>query len=445
MKTVRFLSLITLAGVLFLGTSCNDDDEGAKPEDNIKDGGKALFGEYTQDITLKKNETYTVKGSAIFKGGSTLSVEEGVTIEGDASVISYILIEQDADINATGTADNPVIMTASVKKAGSWGGLHICGKAPINVTGGTGESEIGGATYGGSDADDNSGTIKYVRLEYTGVALDSEHESNGLSLYGVGAGTTIEYVQTYMGADDGFEFFGGTVNIKHVVSTGSSDDSFDWTEGWSGKGQYLIANQTTGNGDRGIEGDNNGNDNEAAPFASPMLSQVTLIGGYPLSSEKGKYGMKLREGTKGDFYNIIVNNFDKRTIHVEHNQTITNVNNEDLTVNYAVLNSEVSSAVIKYSVSKVDSVDYDGNPVLDEDGEVIEIDDPNAPVLVDAKKFENRAGAVIMEKTNAEIGTDPSVTFVGGKDAKDLDVWFDSDDQIGAGTDWAAGWTLGLN
>jgi hypothetical protein len=425
MKKFKFFNLLVIAFVCMAIISCNDDETTVTPENNVSAGGKTLFGDYTQNITLKTGETYTVKGSAIFKEGTTLTVEPGTIINGDASVISYILIEQGAKIMAVGTADNPIIMTSTTKEAGAWGGLHICGKAPINVTGGTGESEIGGATYGGSDANDNSGTIKYVRLEYTGVALDDEHESNGVSFYGVGAGTTVEYIQVHLGADDGYEFFGGTVNVKWIVATGASDDSFDWTEGWSGKGQYMLAKQTSGNGDRGIEGDNNGNNNTASPYSNPTLSQVTLIGGWA-GTDKGRYGMKLREGTKGQFQNIIVTGFDKRTIHVEHNQTLTNVNEDAIKVDYAVLDTNVSDKVIKYSVSKID------------DGSGNEINDPNGPSVVESKKFET--------STNVKYQTvalDASIQFDGGKDMSS-DPFFSADTKIGAGTDWTTGWTVGL-
>ncbi len=439
MKKVNLFNLLAIAMVVALAfTSCkdNDDDPDPKPTDttaNVTNGGKYLFGDYTSDVTLKKDETYYVDGKASFKDGTTLTIEEGVEVVGLSAEISYILIEQGAKIEAIGTASNPIVMTADKEEAGSWGGLHICGKAKINAENGTGKSEIGDANYGGDNNADNSGTLKYVRLEYTGVALDPEHESNGLSLYGVGNGTTIEYVQVYAGADDGFEFFGGSVNVKYVVSSGSEDDSFDWTEGWSGKGQYMLAEQFPGKGDRGIEGDNNGDNNDATPFANPTLSQVTLIGG----GAKGKYGMKLREGTKGNIMNLVVAGFTKRSIHVEHNQTLINVNNDELTVDYAYVDDNVSDQAIKYSVSKIDSTDANGDRVLDADGEVIEIDDPNAPELKADKKFEVEGAKVEI----TAVAEDASQTHTGGSDPSSIDAFFTSDSKIGSGNDWTADWT----
>ncbi len=430
MRKIQFLSLLSAIVVLSL-SSCNDDGP-VEPDANVKDGGKTLFGSYTQDILLKTGETYYVKGDAIFKSGNTLTIEPGVTIVGKSEVISYILIEQGAQIMAEGTADNPIIMTADVEQAGKWGGLHICGRAPLNVTGGTGESEIGGATYGGTDANDNSGTLKYIRLEYTGIALDDEHESNGVSFYGVGAGTTVEYIQVYEGADDGFEFFGGTVNVKYVVSTHSQDDSFDWTEGWSGKGQYMLAVQGP-EGDRGIEGDNNGSNNTATPYATPTLSQVTLIG----QGDPDNYGMKLREGTRGKFVNLIVTGFDKRSVHVEHNQTLVNVGDGTLDLDYAYIDTLVSDAAIRYSFSKVANPDYDPTDPESEE----EIDDPSqeaqdAKAAAKANAFELSAHVIL-----TVVSTSASQQFDGGLDASTLGSFFTADSKIGSGNSWASGWT----
>lgn len=120
-------------------------------------------------------------------------------------------------------------MTSQLKETGAWGGLHICGKAHSNKSskGGSLVSEIGNAPYGGDVENDNSGILRYLRLEYTGYKLDAEHEANGLSLYGVGNGTTISYVQCYKGSDDGIEFFGGSVNVDHCIVVDCTDDSFD--------------------------------------------------------------------------------------------------------------------------------------------------------------------------------------------------------------------------
>ena len=421
MKKINFLSILIAAAMVII-VSCEDDEGNPDALD-----GDTLSGNYTKDVTLEEGKTYYVEGDAIIKSGATLTIEKGVTIIGKSEFVSYLLIEQGAKIMAEGTADDPIIMTADKKETGAWGGLHICGKAPINKTGGTGESEIGGAAYGGSDAADNSGVVKYVRLEYTGVALDDEHESNGISMYGVGNGTTIEYVQVYEGADDGIEFFGGTANVKYIYVKGALDDCIDWTEGWSGKGQYMIAQQT-GAGDRGIEGDNNGSNNTAEPYASPTLSQVTLLG----NGDDGNYGAKLREGTKGKIVNLIVTGFKKRSIHVEHNQTLLNVIDGSLDVDFAHVDENVSDAAIKYSVSKIANPDYDPNDPESEE----EINDPDGVKPTDDQKFEADGNITI-----GTVTASASTQFDGGTDASALGSFFDADSKIGAGNTWASGWT----
>lgn len=285
----------------WIRTSGNGDETSANAVEILK-------GELTANKTLLKDKVYALSGDYIVKTGATLTIQEGVKIvakTGDESV-DYILVQQGAKIEAVGTKENPIIMTSDKKESGAWGGLHICGKAHTNAEGGTGKSEIGNAAYGGSADNDNSGTLKYVRLENTGYALDSEHEANGVSFYGVGNGTTVEYLQAYNGSDDGFEFFGGSVDVKHMVVTNCSDDSFDWTEGWNGRGQFLVAYQeakeTLGfDCDCLMECDNNGKNFAATPVACPTLANLTLIG-----NGGEKQGVRLRAGTQVKMYNALI-------------------------------------------------------------------------------------------------------------------------------------------
>lgn len=271
--------------------------------DDIKNDGTELKGYVNSDLRLEAGRTYRLTGSLQVKAPATLTIEKGVRVVAENNgEINYILIEQGAKINAVGTADEPIVLTAEKEESGAWGGLHICGRAHTNA--GTGNtSEIGNALYGGDVEDDNSGVLKYVRIEYSGYALDSEHEANGLTLYGVGSGTSISYVQCYMGADDGIEFFGGSVNIDHCVIVDCTDDCYDWTEGWNGKGEWLVALQSDPSCDCLFECDNNGKAIEAAPVAHPTLDHVTLIGN---GSDANKRGIRLRAGTFADFSNTLV-------------------------------------------------------------------------------------------------------------------------------------------
>lgn len=303
---IKFLTAAVIASMAF-ATACNNNTDN-NPDDTTLKGeiptGTTLTGNITANATLTSGSSYKLSGGLHVKAGNTLTIEPGVTVVAvDDDAPDYILIEQGAKIDAQGTASNPIVMTSELKKSSAWGGIHICGRAHTNAGEGV-LSEIGNAPYGGSDDSDNSGTLRYIRLEYTGFALDEEHEANGISFYGVGNGTTVEYVQAYKGSDDGFEFFGGSVNVKHMVVTDCTDDSFDWTEGWNGRGQFLVAYQSGEEEcDCLMECDNNGNNFDATPVAHPILSNLTLVGD---NSANNTRGIRLRAGTQAEIYNSII-------------------------------------------------------------------------------------------------------------------------------------------
>ena len=323
----RNCTLVLTVGMSIL-TSCSDHDDPVigNGEDNevngtIVENYGTLEGSITSDITLKSGNTYYLNGEYIVKDGATLDIESGVRIIAQYDDrVDFILIEQGGKINAQGTAESPIVMTSSKEEPGAWGGIHICGKAHTNAEGGKGSSEIGGATYGGNDDADNSGVLKYVRVEYTGYAFDEEHEANGISFYGVGNGTTIENCEAYKGSDDGFEFFGGSVNIKNIVVVSCSDDSFDWTEGWNGKGENLVAFQeaesTLGyDCDCLIEADNNENNYSATPVSHPVLKHLILMG-----NGGSKQGVRLRRGTEVEIDNAQIGG-KSLTLAVESTET----------------------------------------------------------------------------------------------------------------------------
>ena len=292
-----------MAALMVAGlSSCNNNGKNpvADPDDYT------LGGRLTEDLTLKQGETYMLESSLQVVAPATLTIEPGVTIIADESAgsdnIIYILIEQGARIMAEGTASEPIVMTSENKEPGAWGGLHICGKAHTNAEGET-TSEIGNAPYGGNEDNDDSGVLKYIRIEYSGLALDSEHEANGISLYGVGAGTQISYIYVVDGSDDGIEFFGGSADIDHCVVENCTDDSYDWTEGWDGSAEYIIAYQSVAECDCLMECDNNGDNNDATPVANPTIRYATFIGN---NSSENHRGLRLREGTYVNLSNALV-------------------------------------------------------------------------------------------------------------------------------------------
>ena len=304
----RMIKNFIFCGIVAILTCAMVACDGNKPGNgNNVQNGSTLSGTLTSDVTLSKGNTYYLSGEYIVPDGITLNIEEGVTIISVYDdVVDYILVKQGGKINAVGTADAPIVMTSEKEEPGAWGGIHICGYARTNAEGGTGSSEIGGAPYGGTDDNDNSGRLSYVRVEYTGYAFDEEHQANGITFYAVGSGTQVDHCEAYKGSDDGFEWFGGAVNVSYMVSKNCSDDSFDWTEGWSGSANYLVAYQENSETlgydcDCLIEADNNENNYVATPTSHPIITNATLVG-----NGGSKQGIRLRRGTQAVISNVIV-------------------------------------------------------------------------------------------------------------------------------------------
>ena len=405
-KNWKFATMVLIAGVSLFATSCSRDED---PVNNQGDGGEdsyVLDSDITENVTLETGKTYTLNGGVHVKSGATLTIQPGVTIVAQHDeTVDYILIEQGAMIDAQGTAAQPIVMTSEKKEAGAWGGLHICGYAHTNN--GSGKSEIGNAPYGGNNDADNSGTLKYIRLEYTGYAFDEEHEANGVSFYGVGNGTTVEHLQAYQGSDDGFEFFGGSVNVKYMVVTSCSDDSFDWTEGWNGKAQFLVAYQE-GESSLGyacdclMECENNGTNNAATPVAHPTIANATLIG-----NGGDAQGVRLRAGTQVELYNTIITGKGK-PLTVETNETENALKDGTSKLEYVAISGELSSKQGIYT--NADFAQATGNLTNQE-----------------------------CSWTGKYVGT-----LDGGKDLS-ADSFFTKTDYKGAvksGDDWTSGWTL---
>lgn len=292
----------------------------------------SLQGRYLKDILLTNNYSYQLQGGVFIgndnKNKATLTIQPGTTIVG-ASGADFLVITRGSKINANGTAKSPIVFTTKNEKPtrGSWGGLVINGNAPINCsapTNGFCEAEGEGATglYGGKNAADNSGVLKFVRVEFAGYEITPENELNGIAFQGVGNGTTVDYVQVHMNADDGVEFFGGTVNIKHLVLTGNKDDSMDWTSGWTGKAQFVLIKQAKDEGNNGIEADSLKSPMDAEPRSNPTLSNVTLLGSE--TAKKGGAGILLRRGTGLKLYNSVVKGFKKGGLDVDDAETFRN-------------------------------------------------------------------------------------------------------------------------
>jgi hypothetical protein len=328
LKTMKINSLASLLTVAILFTSCGEDgtadiiinDNSIINNNNGGDSGGDsgeqinLNGNYSSDLTLDIANSYTITGPVIIEDGSILTIPAGMTIKAAATGSDvYVAISQGAKIMAEGTSSQPIIFTssASTPNAGDWGGLILLGKAPVNsVTGtATATSEIASLPYGGDDASDDSGILRYVRVEYSGGKADGQSENNGFSFYGVGNTTVIEYIQMFEGNDDGVEFFGGTVNVSNVSIVNAQDDSIDWTEGYTGTITDAYVKHGTTH-DKGIEADGYNTDvgNNSSPlyWSKPTMNNVTIIG---LVSGTGNEAVRLRAGTQGVFTNFWIEGF----------------------------------------------------------------------------------------------------------------------------------------
>lgn len=320
LSTVLLLASLTSAAPMLFTACSSDNDPIVNPIDDIRENlkGEIKNGEHI----ILESGVYKLTGALIVQSGGKLTVKPGVVIEAtpyrDGEEIRYIAVAQGGQIFAEGTKEKPVIFTSTNKTQQAWGGVVVCGKAPINK-GNTANAEVSGLPYGGTQVDDNSGIIKYARIEYSGYSYSSDKEFNGLSMFGVGAGTTIEYVQVHEGSDDGFEWFGGTVNTKYLVSTSNEDDLFDWTEGWNGTNEYWYGKEAANKGNRGIEADNNSNNHLAGPISNPTIKNLTLIGRGASSSEP--QALKLRVGTKATMDNVYLSNWSVG-IDIEHDESI---------------------------------------------------------------------------------------------------------------------------
>ena len=246
----------------------------------------------TQNTTWTRNNIYLIQGFVFVESGATLTIESGTIIKGDKPTKGTLTIKQGGRINAIGTPTQPIVFTsnqpAGSRDRGDWGGIILAGRAPQNVPPAPGQplpKIEGGLTpdtyFGGNDPMDNSGTMQYVRIEFPGVAYSLNNEINGLTLCGVGAGTTLDHIQVSYSGDDSYEWFGGTVNAKYLVALNGQDDEWDTDNGFSGKVQFgvalrdpLFADQS---GSNGFEADNDANGTNNQPLTGAVFSNMTNI------------------------------------------------------------------------------------------------------------------------------------------------------------------------
>jgi hypothetical protein len=310
--------------------ACSKDLGGEVTPINVP-SSTTLTGNITATTTLTSDKEWTLKGYVYVTDGAKLIIQPGTIIKSDISEKGALCIERGAQIVAEGTAAKPIIFTsgrpAGERTPGDWGGIVILGRAKTNRTSEpTIEGGIGRA-FGGTNDLDNSGILKYVRIEYAGIAAMPNSEINALTLGGVGSGTIIENVQTIYANDDAFEFFGGTVNAKNLYAYGTADDDYDFDFGYRGKVSNSISKrdpQFVDNGDagNGVECDNDGTGSTAEPFTHPILDGIILIGPNDATAlTNHNLAMRWRRATQFEVYNSTIIGYMKGGFSMESNET----------------------------------------------------------------------------------------------------------------------------
>jgi hypothetical protein len=324
------LDLVPLSGSA--GSFCGDLPAAVQcPATTTAEGAAAcrLPNEITGDLYLPAGKNYVVQGKVSVRAGGRLTIAPGVTVIGSTnqSVPNYLSVDAGARIYANGTAAQPITFTGPEQFPGSWAGLTIAGFSNCNQS----SEELGCAfeadpdiKYGGNDPEDNSGILRYVRILWAGQQIAPDEELNSLTMLGVGRGTTIEHVQVDGGLDDGFEWFGGTVDGRYLVCSNMGDDCFDTDEGYQGRMQFALGFQ--GNNpdiipdSHGIESDNNRSANDSEPRTRPTVANLTLIGNR---DSQGGEGIRLRRGTSGNYFGVVVDNYRLHCLRIRDTATFT--------------------------------------------------------------------------------------------------------------------------
>jgi hypothetical protein len=402
-------------------------------------GVEHVSGELAANTTWTADTTYILDDLTYVVNNSTLTIEPGTTIQG-SGVGSALIVTRGSQLSAEGTAEQPIVFT-SARRVGSrapqdWGGVALLGSATVNVA----EPLLEGiealgdrGAYGGSDDASSCGSLKYVRIEFSGFEFSTDNELQALTLAGCGSGTTIDYVQAHRSSDDGFEVFGGKVDIRHAVLSNNQDDSLDWDFGWTGRAQFIVVRHDESQSDSGFEADNGDPSTAATPRSEPNIYNVTLVGSAGSTSP----GVVLRRGTWGAIHNAIITGFP--------------VSGVDIRDTFSVEGTEEAPPRLLVANSIFFQTGAGGTEYGDADGEGADDDDDGfdeAAYLADAQ-FANQLGVDPLLPDAANVtapnlvppANSPAATG-GATPPAGLDT---SATYIGAfqpgGPDWSAGWT----
>ncbi|OQP60874.1 hypothetical protein A3860_03865 [Niastella vici] len=461
---MKKISTIYLLGLVMLG-ACSKSDDKNDPNGGTggNNSGTEIRGTITSDLHWTKDKTYRLRGYVYVQTGVTLTIDPGTKIVSNKDSAGVLVIYRGAKIMAQGTAAEPIVFTSNETSPapGDLGGVVLVGQATGNGNHSVIEGGVDAAfsAFGGTNDADNSGIMKYVRIEYAGKAVNPGDEVNGLSLYGVGSGTTLDYIQVVRGLDDAFEFFGGTVNAKHLIAYNSADDDFDMDDGYRGKIQFAIsikdpkftdAKGTTGDVSNNFEVDNvnpsNGFLLTRTPITSPVLSNFTAIGPNNASGVSSDYGwgMRWRRGTKFILANSIVIGSQKGGFRLQEDSTIAYFA-RGISGFYNSFLQAYQNTVDVETGKTIPGVTYDASTIT------AQLTGSNKTTIFTA----GTTGNTDMKLTDPFNNTAPNVKPATGSPALSGalfdfstslgDAWFDKVAYRGAmdgTTDWTASWTV---
>jgi hypothetical protein len=459
--------------VLVTFASCkkdNNEEEDPNATTYIEQNGVVTVtdkGKGTGTMTWTKDKVWVLNGFVFVNSGQVLTIEAGTVIKGkpgQEADASAFIVARGGKVIANGTFAEPIIFTAEADQLngnigndqrGLWGGVILLGSALLNSD--PGESAIEGiptteprGLYGGSNDADDSGVLRYVSIRHGGTDIGEGNEINGLTLGGVGSGTTLEYIEVIANKDDGVEFFGGKPNLKYCIVALVGDDSYDYDEGFRGNGQFWVAiqDETGGAGDRLGEHDGGTDPETGQPYTIPHIYNATYIG---RGAAAGKRVITFRDNAGGHYVNSIFANQGKGIdveILIGDQHSFKQFEDGNLTVQNSIFSDVadgLNTGIFKLSFSG-DSVDAGGNKVTDEDGNQLPTQallakvDANQPTWQASFSGKNNAVA-----TGLVSASNPIPASGADNGVAPTDNWFDNVTYQGAfepgGANWAAGWT----
>ncbi len=441
-SNVQFLAVV-LTALVFVFAACNKDDDDDNPTPEPDEYTIVDDGNGTGTTTWKSGKTYFLQGFVFVNEGQTLTIEPGCVVKGKAGQgenASALIVASGGKIIAEGTSDKPIIFTAeaddlngsvSITDRGLWGGLIVLGKAKLNSA--PGESQIEGiptseprGRYGGDNDADNSGILKYVSIRHGGTDIGEGNEINGLTLGAVGSGTVIDYVEVIANKDDGVEFFGGKPQLKHILVAYVGDDSYDYDEGFRGKGQFWCAIQDPNEGDRLGEHDGGTDPETGTPYAIPTIYNATYIG---RGADAGKRVITFRDNAGGHYLNSIFTD-QAKGVDIENLEEAQDSYKQFQDGNLTLQNN------VFWNVA-----DGTGEGIFKISGPGLSEADSLTAVAAFAAHFEDAGNAV----NNPGISKNNPIPSNAQTDnlAPYDDSWFDAVNYKGAfgSENWAAGWT----